>query len=83
VFSHYIAVYPEIIRPNAVTAISGKCTHVLHTCEWIFKILSRGKGVKASTLLTYCYFVVDDGVVVSNVVLRGQNDDDPATYVIN
>ena len=21
---------PEIIRPNAVTAISGKCTHVLH-----------------------------------------------------
>jgi len=50
-----------------------------YTCVNEFlKFYPAVKGLSTVLLLTYCYFVVDDGVVVSNVVLRGQNDDDPA-----
>jgi len=39
-------VYPEITRPNAVTAFSGLVLQILHMCEKISKILLPGKGVK-------------------------------------
>jgi len=38
-------VYPEITRPNAVTAFSGSVLQILHVCEKISKILLPGKGV--------------------------------------
>ena len=44
--------YPEITRPNAVTAFSGSVLQILHMCEKISQILLPGKGVKMVAFIT-------------------------------